>query len=209
MYHIILASGSPRRKEIMETMDIPYRIISADVKEETEETVPAEMVQALASLKARAVLPQVKMLAKEYEQLGEQPEFIIIGADTMVFYEEHVMGKPKNEQDAARMLKLLSDDTHEVYTGVSLVVLKADGTEEEWKLAVCTKVVVRDLTEEQIKGYIATGEPMDKAGAYAIQGKFGIYISEIIGDYYNIVGFPIAKIYDTLLEHGIDMKKLG
>lgn len=209
MYHIILASGSPRRKEIMETMDIPYQVITSDVKEETEETIPAGMVQALASLKANAVLPQVRELAKEYEQSKEQTEFIIIGADTMVFYEEHVMGKPKNEQDAARMLRLLSNDTHEVYTGVCIVVLKADGTVEEWKLAVCTKVVVRPLTEEQIKDYISTGEPMDKAGAYAIQGKFGIYISEIIGDYYNIVGFPIAKIYDTLLEHGIDMKKLG
>lgn len=209
MYHIILASGSPRRKEIMETMDIPYQVIKADVEEKTVETIPAKMVQALASLKANAVLPQVRKLAKEYEQSGEQAEFIIIGADTMVFYEGHAMGKPKNEQDAARMLQLLSDDTHEVYTGVSILVLRATGTVEEWKLAVCTKVVVRPLTEEQIRDYISTGEPMDKAGAYAIQGKFGIYIREIIGDYYNIVGFPIAKIYDALLEHGIDMKKLG
>ncbi len=209
MYHIILASGSPRRKEIMETMGIPYQVISADVKEETVETVPAEMVQALAGLKAHAVLPQIKMLAEEKEQQGERPDYIIIAADTMVFYEEHVMGKPKNEQDAARMLRLLSDDTHEVYTGVSILIMKADGSEEEWSLAVCTKVVVRPLSEEQITDYIATGEPMDKAGAYAIQGKFGIYISEIIGDYYNIVGFPIAKIYDSLLEHGIDLKKLG
>jgi septum formation protein len=101
----------------------------------------------------------------------------------MVSYKEHVMGKPKNEQDAARMLRLLSNDTHEVYTGVSIVVWKADGTVEEWKLAVCTKVVVRPLSEEQIMDYISTKEPMDKAGAYAIQGKFGIYISEIIGDF--------------------------
>lgn len=209
MYHIILASGSPRRKEIMDTMEIPYQVITADVEERTEETVPAKMVQALASLKANAVLPQVRKLAKEYEQSGEQAEFIIIGADTMVFYEGQAMGKPKNEQDAARMLRHLSDDTHEVYTGVSILVLRKAGTVEEWKLSTCTKVVVRPLSEEQIKDYILTGEPMDKAGAYAIQGKFGIYIREIIGDYYNIVGFPIAKIYDTLLEHGIDMKKLG
>ncbi len=209
MYHIILASGSPRRKEIMETMGIPYQVISSDVKEETEETEPAKMVQALASLKANAVLPQVKRLAKEYGPSEEQPEYIIIGADTMVFYKEHVMGKPRNEQDAARMLRLLSDDTHEVYTGVSLIVLRKDGTEEEWKLAVCTKVVVSPLTEEQIKDYISTGEPMDKAGAYAIQGRFGIYIREIIGDYYNIVGFPIAKIFDTLLEHGINLKMIS
>ncbi len=209
MYHIILASGSPRRKEIMDTMDIPYRVIVTEVKEETGETVPSKMVQALARLKSNAVLPQVKKLAEEAGQPGEQPEFIIISADTMVFYEEHVLGKPRDEQDAARMLQLLSDDTHEVYTGVSILILKVDGITEEWSFDVCTKVIVCSLSEKQIKEYIATGEPMDKAGAYAIQGKFGIYIREIIGDYYNVVGFPIAKIYDALLEHGIDIKNLN
>jgi septum formation protein len=126
----------------------------------------------------------------------------------MVFYKEHALGKPKDEGDAARMLRMLSNDVHEVYTGVSIIVLRRDGEEENIGFDVCTKVVVNPLTEEQILDYIATGEPMDKAGAYAIQGKFGIYIKEIEGDYYNIVGFPIAEIYASMLRHGIDLKKI-
>lgn len=208
MYQIILASESPRRKEIMDIMGITYRVMSAHVKEETVETVPEDMVKSLASLKSRAILPEVLKLLEEGGQTEKQTDFLIIGADTMVFYQEHVMGKPKNEEDAVRMLKLLSDEVHEVYTGVCILILTMDGKQKELNFAVSTKVKVRPLSEEQIADYIATGEPMDKAGAYAIQGRFGIYIKEIIGDYYNVVGFPIAKIYDTLLEYGIDLKKL-
>lgn len=203
MYQIILASESPRRKEIMETMGIPYQVIPAQVKEETLETVPEKMVQALAVLKSRAVAE------KAMEQLGNATDRIIIGADTMVFYKEHALGKPKDKLDAERMLRLLSDDEHEVYTGVSIIITNKNGETSEFSFAVCTKVLVRPLSTEQIMDYIATGEPMDKAGSYAIQGKFGIYIKEIKGDYYNIVGFPIAKIYDALLERGIDLKKIN
>ncbi|MDF2484155.1 MAG: hypothetical protein K0R46_323 [Herbinix sp.] len=202
MYQIILASESPRRKEIMETMGIPYRVIPSNVKEEVEETVPAQMVQALARLKTVAIKELV------LQQADADKDIIILGADTMVFYKEHALGKPKDEGDAARMLRMLSNDVHEVYTGVSIIVLRRDGEEENIGFDVCTKVVVNPLTEEQILDYIATGEPMDKAGAYAIQGKFGIYIKEIEGDYYNIVGFPIAEIYASMLRHGIDLKKI-
>ncbi len=201
MYQIILASGSPRRREIMETMGLPCQIVSENVKEETQETVPEEQVKALARLKTQAALPGVRA------RLGNS-DVIIIGADTMVFYQGQALGKPKDEQDAARMLQLLSDQVHEVYTGVSIIIDNQDGRREDISFAVASKVTVRALTREQIMDYIATGEPMDKAGAYAIQGKFGMYIKEISGDYYNIVGFPIAKIYDTLLEYGIDLKKL-
>ncbi|MBP1754124.1 MAG: hypothetical protein H6Q59_522 [Firmicutes bacterium] len=203
MYQIILASESPRRKEIMETMGISYLVIPSNVKEEVEETVPDQMVQALAKLKTDAI----KELARAQGK-GDQ-DLIILGADTMVFYQEHALGKPKNETDAARMLRLLSGDVHEVCTGVSIHILKRNGEEESFTFAVSTKVVVNPLTEEQIRDYIATGEPMDKAGAYAIQGKFGIFIKEIDGDYYNIVGFPIAEIYATMLRHGIDLKKIN
>lgn len=199
MYQIILASESPRRKEIMRTMGIPFTAVSADVLEETKETEPAPLVQALAKLKTEAVEQKLT--------LPEEQDYIIIGADTMVFYQNQALGKPKDEADAFRMLQLLSDDTHEVYTGVNLLIHKANGSKESISFAVGTKVVVQPLTEEQIRDYIATGEPMDKAGAYAIQGAFGIYIKEIIGDYYNVVGFPIAKIYEVLLNRGIDIKK--
>lgn len=200
MYQIILASESPRRKEIMDTMGIRYKVTAAGVEEKVEETIPEEMVQALARLKTGAVLQRLT-------ELGEDKDIILIGADTMVFYKEHALGKPKDEADAFRMLSMLADDIHEVITGVNIIIRNHYGFEESISFAVTTKVIVQPLTADQIKDYIATGEPMDKAGAYAIQGGFGIYIREIIGDYYNIVGFPIAKIYEMLLQKGIDLKK--
>lgn len=203
MYQIVLASESPRRKEIMETMGIPYTVIPSNVKEEVEEIVPDKMVQALARLKTEAIKTRAR------KQIPEENDLIILGADTMVFYQEHALGKPKDEADAARMLRMLSGEVHEVCTGVSIHILRHQGVEESFTFAVSTKVVVNPLTKEQIMDYIATGEPMDKAGAYAIQGKFGIFIKEIDGDYYNIVGFPIAEIYASLLRHGIDLKKLN
>lgn len=202
MYQIILASGSPRRKEIMEIMGIPYKVVTKDVDEVAKETEPAEMVKALAALKTNEVA------ALTATTTGELKNLIIIGADTMVFYMEHALGKPKNEADAARMLAMLSDDVHEVYTGVSILIYNDEGKKNVISFAVGTKVTVQPLTREQIMDYIATGEPMDKAGAYAIQGQFGIYIKEIAGDYYNVVGFPIAQIYQALLDQGIDIKKL-
>jgi len=200
MHQVILASGSPRRKEIMELMGIPYKVVTEDVEEITQETNPSDMVQALAKLKSVAV-------ASKLEKAGQYDKLIIISADTMVFYQDHALGKPKNEEDAFHMLQMLSDDVHEVYTGVSIVILDKSLLQENLSFAVGTKVYVHPLTKEQILDYIATGEPMDKAGAYAIQGQFGIYIKEIVGDYYNVVGFPIAKIYDTLMKKGIDIKK--
>jgi septum formation protein len=197
MYNIILASASPRRKEIMDKMGISYKVIAADVEESVKETEPSEMVRALAALKTEAVLSKQKLLD------GEISDFIIIGADTMVFYKEHALGKPKDEADAYRMLNMLSGNSHEVITGVSIII--SNDKIEKLSLAVSTKVVVQPLTAQQIEEYIATGESMDKAGAYAIQGKFGIHIKEIIGDYYNVVGFPIAQIYDVLLQKGINI----
>lgn len=202
MYQIILASESPRRKEIMETMGIEYKVITSNVEESVEETVPEEMVQAIARLKTEAVLKKQRQLEPDCQDV------IILGADTMVFYDGHALGKPKDEQDAVRMLSMLSDASHNVITGVSIIIANKYGFEERISFAVSTRVMVMPLTLEQILDYIQTGEPMDKAGAYAIQGKFGIYIKEIAGDYYNIVGFPIAKINDVLLQKGIDLKKL-
>ncbi|MGF7145013.1 septum formation protein [Anaerotaenia torta] len=203
MYQIILASESPRRKEIMENMGIPYQVLTSRVKEVTEETVPKKMVQALAGLKAAAVKEEAKARA------GADTDLIIIGADTMVFYKEHALGKPRNEADAVRMLRLLSGDIHEVLTGVSIIILHREGWEEELHFSICTRVTVNPLTDRQLLDYIASGEPMDKAGAYGIQGSFGIYIKEIEGDYYNVVGFPIAEIYAVMLRHGIDLKNLN
>lgn len=199
MYRIILASESPRRKEIMKQMGIPYEVIAANVKEEVKETEPAKMVQALAGLKAGNVAGRLP---------DQEEEVIIIGADTMVIHRGKALGKPKNEEEAVQMIGRLSDDTHEVYTGVCMIIRKKDHEEDIISFAVSTKVVVLPLSEEEIRNYVSTGEPMDKAGAYAIQGGFGIYIKEIEGDYYNVVGFPISKIYEKLLAYGINIKKI-
>lgn len=202
MYQIILASGSPRRREIMDIMGIPYQVVTGDVEESVKETQPAKMVRALAGLKSKEVADK---LGAEEDGIKNK---IVIGADTMVFYKEQALGKPKDEADAMRMLQMLSDDFHEVYTGVSIRIFDGTGREDSISFAACTKVFVQLMTTEQIMDYIATGEPMDKAGGYGIQGQFGIYIKEIIGDYYNVVGFPISMIYYSLLDKGIDIKKL-
>lgn len=199
MYRIVLASESPRRKEIMDQMGISYVTIPSHAKEVVSETSPSDMVKALASLKARDVA----------SRLNVKEKFIIIGADTMVFHRGQALGKPKDRSDAIRMLKSLSDDSHEVKTGVCIIIRNNTDNIEDKTLTfdVNTEVIVQPLTTKQIEDYVDTGEPMDKAGAYAIQGGFGIYIKEIHGDYYNIVGFPIAKIYEQLLSYGINIKE--
>lgn len=199
MYRVILASESPRRKEIMEQMGIPFQAMGSSKAEVAAEKEPAAMVQALAALKAKDIASKIA------EPKDTAADTIIIGADTMVFFRGNALGKPKDKVDAVRMLQMLSDEEHEVYTGVNIIIHPAKGNFKSISFAVCTKVLVRALTREQIENYVATGEPMDKAGAYAIQGKFGIYIKGIHGDYYNIVGFPIAKIHEKLLEQGIDL----
>lgn len=205
MYHIILASESPRRREIMEQMDIPYTTMPANIIESSIESEPSDIVKALARQKAGDVAGRIQ---------SRKENLIIIGADTIVFHRGRVLGKPKDRKDAIQMLSFLSDDIHEVYTGVSIIIRRnnldqSDIKEnEEIVFSVVTQVVVQPLTLEQIEDYVDSKEPFDKAGAYAIQGGFGIYIREIHGDYYNVVGFPIAKIYEKLLAHGINKKKL-
>lgn len=207
MYRIILASESPRRKEIMDQMGIAYETMPANVAEEASGDGPSDTVKALAKLKARNVNIQTKKL-----QSGEEG-LIVIGADTVVYHNGKILGKPKDREDAVKMLEALSGDIHEVYTGVCIIISRnkqehGDNVkDEEIVFSVSTKVAVNPLTREQIEDYVDTKEPFDKAGAYAIQGGFGIYIKEIHGDYYNVVGFPIARIYEELLAHGINIKK--
>lgn len=209
MYLIVLASESPRRKEIMDQMGIGYVAIPSHAKEVVTETSPSDIVIALASLKAKDVASKLNNNQYIDKQLKDKEKVIIIGADTMVFHRGQAFGKPKDRSDAIRMLKSLSDDSHEVKTGVCIIIRNnTDNIEDETlTFDVSTEVIIQPLTTKQIEDYVDTGEPMDKAGAYAIQGGFGIYIKEIHGDYYNIVGFPIAKIYEQLLSYGINIKK--
>lgn len=202
MYKVILASESPRRKEIMTQMGINFEVVPAHVKEDVEHNIPSKMVEALAMLKAKDVADRLK---------DEKDDLIIIGADTLVFHKGQVLGKPKDRDDAISMINSLSGDIHEVCTGVSIIIRNnsEEGIKEEnIVFSVSSSVVVHPLTIEEIEDYVDTGEPYDKAGAYAIQGGFGIYIKEIHGDYYNIVGFPISKIYEKLKAKGINIKNL-
>lgn len=203
---LILASGSPRRKELLEQIGAEFEILPAKGEEMITSTVPAQVVMELSAQKAEAVAGRYK------EELGTgthnasegEQAVVILGADTVVAYENKILGKPKNEEDAVRMLQMLSGHTHSVFTGVTFVIEKA-GKQEKQTFFAETNVTMYPMTEQQIQSYVATGEPMDKAGAYGIQGKCAVYIEKIMGDYNNVVGLPIALVYQNLEKSGIEI----
>ena len=181
MKHIILASASPRRKEILELADLKFDVMPSDAQEITTKTAPNEVVMELASIKAKDI----------YKKSEKQS--MIVGADTVVAYQGQILGKPTDEADAKRMLTMLSGQTHEVYTGVCVI---EDGKTKTFYEE--TKVTFYEISDEPIDYYIKTGEPMDKAGSYGIQGKAAVFIKGIEGDYYNVVGFPIARFLQEI-----------
>ena len=181
MKHIILASASPRRKEILELADLEFDVMPSDAQEITTKTAPTDVVMELASIKAKDI----------YKKSEKQS--MIVGADTVVAYQGQILGKPTDEADAKRMLTMLSGQTHEVYTGVCVI---EDGKTKTFYEE--TKVTFYEISDEQIDYYIKTGEPMDKAGSYGIQGKAAVFIKGIEGDYYNVVGFPIARFLQEI-----------
>lgn len=181
--NIILASGSPRRREILSAAGIEFTVKTADIEEKTDKVLPADAVRDLATRKAAAV--------------KGGPGDVIIAADTVVSVDGRFLGKPKDEEDAKNMLQTLSGRMHEVYTGVC--VRCADVYES---FSERTAVYFKKLSEKQIENYIKTGEPMDKAGAYGIQGKGALLITHICGDFFNVVGLPISRLYDLLERSG-------
>jgi len=183
---LILASASPRRRELLTQAGFNFRVHPAHIPEDLQAGEdPIAYVTRLAREKARAV----------YDQLAAaEPRIAVLGADTTVTLDNHILGKPEDASDAARMLRLLSGRTHRVITGVSLV--SAVGVETA---AEVTAVQFLTLSDAEIEAYVATGEPMDKAGAYAIQGRAARWIPRIEGCYFNVVGLPIALVA-TLLE---------
>lgn len=193
-YRIVLASGSPRRKEILAGIGASYEVIVSDCDESTAVTEPAELVKELSYRKAEAV-------AKELTG-----PVLVIGADTVVAYGGNILGKPKDRADARRMITMLSDDVHQVYTGVSLIIKEETGDCNVITFAECSEVSVDAMTDRQIEEYLDTKEGEDKAGSYAVQGIFAVHIKGIKGDYFNIVGLPVAGIYKRLYENGIDLK---
>ncbi len=193
-YNIILASGSPRRREILSQIGAQYEVMVSDCDESTVLTKPAELVKELSYRKAMAVAENVTGPA------------VVIGADTVVSYGDTILGKPKDREDARRMIAMLSGNTHQVYTGVSLIIKEETGNNDAVSFAECSEVTVDSMTENQIEEYLDTNEGTDKAGSYAVQGIFAAHIKGIRGDYFNIVGLPVAAIYKKLYDMGIDLK---
>lgn len=194
---IILASASPRRRELLAQIGVEFEI-KVSQKEETYQGSDAqEVVKNLACMKAEAV--EEEILAEEGTQ-AELRDTVILGSDTVVVLDGEILGKPKDIEDARRMLEQIRGRAHKVCTGTALISYDSEGRRTLRKNAVTTKVNVHDMTEDEISAYIATGEPMDKAGAYGIQGRFAAYIDGIEGDYYNVVGLPVSSVYQTLKE---------
>ena len=192
---IILASQSPRRKELLGQMGLKgFKIIAPDVDETMEENLsPAQMVEELSLRKARAVADHV-----------EDEEALIIAADTVVALDGGILGKPVDEREAFGMLSALSGNRHRVYTGVTVLRGSRSITSHEE-----TIVTFRELDPEEIMDYIATEEPMDKAGAYGIQGLGALLVSGIEGDYFNVMGLPVYRLGRILSAFGVDLLKLA
>jgi septum formation protein len=195
---LILASASPRRQELLRNAGIPFAVQPTDIPEAPREgESPKTCAERLAQEKALAVF-------------RNRPEDLILGADTIVVVDGEILGKPRDAEDAARMLRLLSGRTHQVTTGVCLVGPSALRTENrqlatgfEDTRSETTLVTMHPLTDDDIRFYVSTGEPMDKAGAYAIQGIASRWISRIEGDYCNVVGLPVSLVCCMLRERGI------
>ncbi|MBN2794891.1 MAG: septum formation inhibitor Maf [Clostridia bacterium] len=188
MKKIILASGSPRRKEILSNVNVDFEIIVSDVEEVVRQNEnPETVVKALAFEKAYDVSKKVS-------------EGIIIASDTVV-YKDEILGKPKNEDDAIKMLSAIRNTEHTVYTGICIIEA---GTNNKIIDVVKTKVYTKNYSDDKIKRYVATGEVWGKAGAYAIQGFGATLIDHIEGDYLNVVGLPLSRL-ETLLEKYFDM----
>ena len=205
MSRIILASGSPRRKEILENMGLEFEILPAKGEEVIRSTVPSEVVEELSRQKAMEVAGEVQRYNEEHPDITSPQDILVIGADTVVACDDQILGKPKDEEDAVRMLTMLQGRSHQVYTGVTLVFLSAEGKAGAHTFHDATEVMVYPMTETEIRRYVATGEPMDKAGAYGIQGRFAIHTKGIRGDFQNVVGFPVARFYQELNALGIDI----
>lgn len=181
---LILASGSPRRREILQNLGIPFEVLTSDADESCSLTDPAAFVRELAARKGEAVRDVLR------DQGADLSEILILAADTVVAQDSTILGKPIDRTDAKRMLTALSGRDHAVYSGIALLHGEETVTE-----SVRTAVHVAQLTEDEIDRYAATGEPDDKAGAYAMQGLFSPYITGIEGCYFNVVGLPVHALF--------------
>ena len=184
---LILASASPRRKELLGLFHVPFTIRVADIDETMDPNLaPAEEVGRVSRMKALAV--------------PREPEDVVIAADTIVVCNHRVLGKPHSPEEAVETIRLLSGRDHQVMTGVTVV--RGDSAETFTEV---TDLHFRELTEKEIHAYVATGEPMDKAGSYGIQGGAALFCSHMVGDYYNVMGLPVCRLGETLRRMAPDM----
>lgn len=183
----ILASASPRRKKLLQMLDIPFEVIVPDIEETIPDRSPAAVTEELSRQKAHAVARNIE-------------KGIVIGADTVVSADGRILGKPASPEEAKQMLHFLQGRSHMVYTGVTLVIKERQnlGRCGDRLFSVGTKVHISSLTSEEINRYVESGDSLDKAGAYGIQGVFGRHIRGIEGDYYNVEGLPVNRLYQEL-----------
>lgn len=188
MEKIILASGSPRRRELLEQVQIPFEVHVSEAEETVTQTDPGRIVEELSLKKAGAVAAE----------LGQG---IILGADTIVWQDGEVLGKPKDRGDARRMIRELQGRSHSVFTGVTIIRKGVPGKKDRiLSFHRETVVFVHAMEEDEIEAYLETGEAFDKAGAYGIQGAFAAYVDKIEGDYHTVVGLPVSAVYQALRE---------
>ena len=194
---VILASGSPRRLDLLRQAGIEPEVEPSHVEEVITSTVPDQVVMELSRQKA-----------EDIAALHTGEDVIVIGADTVVAYDGKILGKPQDKEDAVRMIRMLQGHIHQVYTGVTLVfcgkssgeqAVAVDNGSRIINFAEKTDVHVCPMTEAQIRSYVETGEPMDKAGAYGIQGRFAVWVKGISGDYNNVVGLPLGRVCRELI----------
>lgn len=186
MDRLILATSSPRRKELFERFNIAYKAVDSSIVEKLNSTdTPLQYTMSLAFSKAYSV-------AKLYEK------DIVIGADTIVVFKDEILGKPNDEKDAFRMLQLLSGNEHHVISGLSIINLYSNTKIIDYDI---TKVKFRNLSSNNIQKYIETKEPLDKSGAYGIQGLGGLLVERIRGSYYNVIGLPLVKLDELLMKY--------
>ena len=209
MKSVVLASASPRRKELLELAGVDFDIFPAECEESYTAAEPAGIVMELSSQKASDIAGRLDSPGKGAQSAAAGEPRWVIGADTIVYFDGKVLGKPADKEDAVATLKLLQDQTHQVYTGVT--VLYRDGQENGWKrvsFASCTDVTFYPVTDEEIRAYVATGDPMDKAGSYAIQSPWCVHVKGIRGDYNNVVGLPVAQLVYEVKAAGFPLPRI-
>lgn len=233
MKKIILASASPRRRELLAQIGFEFTVMPSDVEENPVSTLPQDMVIELSKEKARDVWEKIMWTDRndkkddmsvsagdsdvtslvstadhreenDVESEENRPsDSLVLSADTVVAIDGEILGKPKDEEDAARMLELLSGKEHQVYTGVTMIWLDEEEKRREYSFYVCTGVVMYRMSRAEILRYVRSGEPMDKAGAYGVQGAAAAYIKSLRGEYSNVVGLPVGRLYQEMKAWGL------